>query len=182
MGGMSQRPQVIISDPDQRVANALRVELLESNCRVLMAPSAEEAEELTRRFNARLIILDVSQIKYRGYSACARIRRQPYYANRPIILTTAHVQARDAAAAGTAGATALLAKPYSVKQLLRAIRPHLAANDPLRACLPAPVDTSIDWSGTPGWQFTPDSGLRAEKGIMAVIAGLTTHLPLGRVT
>ena len=144
---MSDVPIIIIADPDPMVSNALRVELSRFDCAVLMAATNREAEEYAAQTVAQMILLDVSKMKLSGYAACARIRRRPGYGPRPIVLTTNWIQEKDSAAAKTAGATVLLSKPYSVTGLVQAVTPHLAADDPLRACLPMSGDASqVEWT------------------------------------
>jgi DNA-binding response OmpR family regulator len=153
---MSNAALAIVSDPDPRIREVLRVELAHADWTVLVADDADEVEYLAAQTPAQMIVLDVSTIKLRGYSACARIRRQSGYETRPIILTAANVESRDAAAAGTAGATALLAKPYSVSNLFQVVRSRLAANDPLRAALPTPPEQMIDWASHHPGPLAPD--------------------------
>jgi DNA-binding response OmpR family regulator len=179
---MSNASLAIVSEPDPRVRQVLRVELSHANWTVLVAGDADEVEYLAARTMAQMIVLDVSTIKLRGYSACARIRRQSGYETRPIILTAANAGTRDAEAAGTAGATALLAKPYSVGRLFQVVKSRLAANDPLRATLPTGPEQMLDWSTATSWSFGVGSGLRPGGRPMQVVSGPTAHIPLERVT
>ena len=179
---MSSAALAIVSEPDPRIRHVLRVELSHAAWNVLVATDADEVEYLAAQTPADMIVLDVSTIKLRGYSACARIRRQVGYETRPIILTAANVGTRDAAAAGTAGATALLAKPYSVNKLFQTIRPHLAANDPRRAAIPLAPEKVLDWSTAARWSFSAGSGLRQDGRPIQVIPGPTVRIPLIRAT
>jgi DNA-binding response OmpR family regulator len=179
---MSNTALVIVSEPDPRVRQALRVELSHADWTVLVAGDAEEVEYLTTKTTAQMIVLDVSTIKLRGYSACARIRRQSGYETRPIILTAANIETRDAEAAGTAGATALLAKPYSVNRLFQVAKSRLAANDPLRAALPTRPERMLDWFTAEHWFFGGGLGLRQGGRSKPVVSGRTVRIPLGRVT
>jgi DNA-binding response OmpR family regulator len=180
--GMSNTALAIVSEPDPRVRQALRVELSNAAWTVLVAGDADEVEYLATKTTAQMIVLDVSTIKLRGYSACARIRRQTGYERRPIILTAANIETRDAEAAGTAGATALLAKPYSVSNLFQVVKSRLAANDPLRAALPTGPEGILDWSAAEHWIFGANSGLRHGGRPRPVVSGRTAQIPLKRVT
>jgi CheY-like chemotaxis protein len=178
---MSTSALAIVAEPDSRIRDVLRVELTNAYYTVLMAEGAEEAEDLSTRLEAQMIVLDVSQVKLRGYSACARIRRHPGYRTRPIILTVNEVEARDAAAAGAAGATALLAKPYSVSSLFRLVGPYLPANDPLRANMSRSLDRPMDWDDAANWSLSAGSGLRRDR-VMPVTSERTVRIPLIRVS
>lgn len=179
---MSNDACAIISEPDPRIRHVLRAELSHADWTVVVAADGEEVEQLAGKMVADMIVLDVSAIKLRGYSACARIRHQAGNAALPIILTAAHVGVRDAVAAGTAGATALLAKPYSIGKLFQIIRPHLAANDPRVGTLPPNPERMLDWAAATRWSFGAGSGLRQDGRPLIVSTGATVRIPLRRVT
>jgi DNA-binding response OmpR family regulator len=179
---MSNQACAIISEPDSRIRHVLRAELAHADWAVVVAADADEVEQRAAEMTADVIVLDVSTIKLRGYSACARIRHQAGNAALPIILTAANVGTRDAAAAGTAGATALLAKPYSIGKLFQIIRPHLAANDPRRTALPPNPEQVLDWAAATRWSFGAGSGLRQDGRPLTVSTGPTVRIPLRRVT
>lgn len=182
---MSEPSIIIIADPDAMISNALRVEFSQFDCAVLLAGNNKEAEDYASQTIAQMIVLDVSARKLSGYAACARIRRQPGYATRPIILTAAEVLPKDTAAAKQAGATVLLPKPYSIRGLVRAVTPHLAANDPLRAHLP-PVQekVQVDWTkdSNSAWRFGPNSGLSRNASILPVVRTTGVRIPLLHVS
>src|SRR4051812_38094636 len=129
---MSDAPSIIIvAEPDPSFGNVLRVRFSDEHFAVLMATTAREAEEYAVQAVAHLVVLDVGTLGLAGYEACARIRHRDGYANRPIVLTSGTVSDRMQAAAETAGATALLATPYSVSDLFTTIAPHIPDRDPL---------------------------------------------------
>lgn len=176
---------IIIADPDSMISNALRVEFSRFDCIVLLAASNQEAEDYAAMTVAQMIVLDVSRLKLSGYAACARIRHQPGYAIRPIVLTAMAILPKDTAAAEQAGATLLLAKPYSVTGLVQAVTPYLAADDPLRQRLPAARDKpQTDWTKepNPAWRITADSGLARNGLIRPIVRGQGVKIPLMRVS
>ena len=130
---MTTPPIIIIAEPDRMISGVLRVEFSRWNFAVLLAASCEEAGNYAAQIVAALVVLDAAKAQIGAYEACARIRRRSGYAARPIVLTGWDISSRTQAAATTAGATALLAKPYSVMDLFRAITPHMQADDPLLA-------------------------------------------------
>lgn len=178
---MNTSALAIIAEPDYRIRDVLRVELTNASYTVLTAEDADDAEDLAVRMEVQMIVLDVSQVKLQGYSACARIRRHPGYRTRPIILTATEVETRDTAAAGAAGATALLAKPYSVSELFRVMRPYLSANDPLWDNLSRVADKPLDWDDAANWSLSAGTGLRRDGRVMPVTSERTVRIPLIRV-
>jgi DNA-binding response OmpR family regulator len=127
---MSTPPIVIIAEPDPMISSVLRVEFTHLGFAVFLATSGPEAYEYAAHAHtvAHLIVLD-AKLQLGPYEACVRIRRRQGYAARPIVLTTNEPSPRVKAAADKAGATVVLAKPYSVSDLFNAIRPFLPPED-----------------------------------------------------
>lgn len=172
----------IISEPDSRIRHALRLELLHADWTVLLAANADEVENIAAQVSVQMIVLDVTAIKLRGYSACARLRRQAGFEHRPIILTAANVGTRDAIAAGTAGATALLAKPYSINALFRAIRTYGMEQDQRPEMVPMAPENVLDWEAANRWSFDTGTGSRRAARVRPVTTGPTVRIPIIRAT
>ena len=154
---------------------------------VLLAESGLEAEEYATNSLASLVVLDVSTMKLSGYAACARIRRQNGYAKLPIVVTANTLSAQDYAAGEKAGATILLAKPYSITDLIQAVSPHLGANDPLLthpAKRPGMAEAALEWKPKPNpvWRFGSESGLSRNGAILSVVRGKGVKIPLARIS
>jgi DNA-binding response OmpR family regulator len=178
-------PIVIIVEPSAMISDVLRVEFSCLGFAVLLAANAKEAEQYATQAVASLVVLDVTEMKLSGYEACARIRRHSGYATRPIVMTASQVSPQDTAAAEKAGATVLLAKPYSMSDLIRAVSPHLPAGDPLLT-LPCKgrttAGTTHEWKlgPKPDWHFGADSGLSRNGSILNVVRGVGARIPLIR--
>jgi DNA-binding response OmpR family regulator len=135
---MSVLPSVIIAEPDPMISSVLRVEFTHWDFAVFLAASGPEAETYAAQTVAHLIVLD-TKLHLATYDACARIRRSPGYAVRPIVLTANEASPKVRAVASAAGATVVLPKPYSVTDLVNAVRPYLPPDDPLFAHRIQPV-------------------------------------------
>ncbi len=92
---------------------------------LLEAQDGEAGVEAARRELPDLIIMDVQLPKLSGLDATRRIRAEPATAKIPIIVVTSFALSGDDKKAMDAGASAYLAKPYSPRQLLDAIRKML---------------------------------------------------------
>jgi two-component system cell cycle response regulator DivK len=92
---------------------------------LLEAHDGEAGVEAARRELPDLIIMDVQLPKLSGLEATRRIRAEPAIAKIPIIVVTSFALSGDDKKAMDAGASAYLAKPYSPRQLLEAIRKML---------------------------------------------------------
>ncbi len=182
---MSTPPIVIVVEPAPMISDVLRVEFSCLGFAVLLAANGQQAEAFAAQTTANLVLLDVSAMKLSGYAACARIRRFDGYLGTPIIMTANEISPQDVAAAETAGANALLCKPYSMVDLIKAVSPHLAPNDPLlwhpsRAA--GMAETPLEWKPEPKptWHFGADSGLSRNGTILSVVRGSGKKIPIYR--
>jgi DNA-binding response OmpR family regulator len=177
-------PIIIVAEPDPIISSVLRVEFSEQDFAVLMAATAREAEGYAAQAAAHLVVLDVGVLGLAGYEACARIRHRDGYANRPIVLTSSTVSARTQAAAETAGATALLAKPYSVSDLFTTITPFIPAGDPLLTHRPRRAGVAQEWTSAPipGLHAGRDSALTRNGLLLPIVRSAGVRIPLYRKT
>ncbi|MFL5288193.1 MAG: response regulator [Rhodopila sp.] len=173
-------PIIIVAEPDPILRNVLRVEFSHQDLAVLLAATARDAEDYAAHAVAHLVVLDVGTLGLAGYEACARIRHRDGYANRPIVLTSGTVSDRMQAAAETAGATALLAKPYSVSDLFTTIAPHIPDRDPLLTHHPKRVGVAQDWTSAPlaAVQTGQDSALTRNGRLLPIVRGASVKIPL----
>jgi CheY-like chemotaxis protein len=180
---MSTLPIVILAEPDPLIRNVLRAEFTHWDFVVRLAATGQEAEDYATHAVAHLIVLD-AKLQLGAYDACARIRRHPAYAARPIVLTTNKPSPRVKAAAGAAGVTVVLAKPYSVSDLFNAIRPFVTPDDvlfspraqgnginPPKEWAPASVQT---------WQPGGNPALARNGKLLPVVRSQGVMLPLTR--
>jgi CheY-like chemotaxis protein len=65
--------------------------------------------------------MDAQMPEMDGFSATARIRAMPQFADLPIIILTALSMDSDRQKAMSAGATAYIAKPFSLRSLVQKI-------------------------------------------------------------
>jgi CheY-like chemotaxis protein len=182
---MSAPPIVIIAEPDPMISNVLRVEFSHLDFTVLMASSGPEVEEYASHTLAHLIVLD-AKLHLGAYDACARIRRREGYANRPIVLTSSKTSPAIEAAADRAGATALLAKPYSVADLFKALTPSLPPDDLLltRRARSSGMGEPREWVPSPEltWRTNANSGLAGNAQVLPIVRGKGVKIPLYRMT
>ena len=69
-----------------------------------------------------LVLLDIVMPDMDGIEACARIRRDPRYADIPIVMTTSLDDMESVDSAFKCGATSYLTKPIKVVDLLACVR------------------------------------------------------------
>jgi DNA-binding response OmpR family regulator len=184
MRAMLTPPIIILAEPDPMISGVLRVEFSRWDFAVLLAGGIREAESFTARAFASLVVLDTVRDGLAAFEACARIRRRQGYGERPILMTASDVSARTRAAAATAGASALVSKPYSLQDLFAALTPHVPANDPLltaRARPPgmaAPPARIWDEQPAPAFASGRDSALTRTRLLLPIVRASGESIPL----
>jgi len=180
---MSTPITIIIADPDPIFSASLRVAFSEMGFTVLLPVDGPDAEMFAAATQAVLVVVDVGLSGVSGYDACARIRRQPGYQDTPIVLTALRVTENMRLAAATAGASAMIEKPYSLTDLLDSVVPRLPADHPLLIHRPPPRDMRETPWGPPrplNWPHSDGSGLSRNKAVMAVVRANGVKIPLIR--
>ena len=121
---MSQKKILLVEDNEfnRKIVHDL---LARQPYDLMEAHDGEAGVEAARREKPDLIIMDVQLPKLSGLDATRRIRAEPETAKIPIIVVTSFALSGDDKKAMDAGASAYLAKPYSPRQLLDAIRKML---------------------------------------------------------
>ena len=121
---MSQKKILLVEDNEfnRKIVHDL---LARQPYDLMEAYDGEAGVEAARREKPNLIIMDVQLPKLSGLDATRRIRAEPETARIPIIVVTSFALSGDDKKAMDAGASAYLAKPYSPRQLLDAIKKWL---------------------------------------------------------
>ncbi|HEX4368177.1 MAG TPA: response regulator [Rhodopila sp.] len=180
---MSTPPIVIIAELDPIISSVLRVEFSRLDFAVLLAASGLEAESYASQTVAHLVVLD-TRLHLGAYDACARIRRLPGYADRPVVLTATEPSPKVRAAAERASATAVLEKPYSVDDLFNAIRPFVLADDLLltHSSRVGGVNAPLTWPPAPPltWESGGNSALSRNGQLLPIVRGNGVIIPLIR--
>ncbi|MDQ2670227.1 MAG: response regulator, partial [Gemmatimonadota bacterium] len=114
---------VLIVDDDVRNIFALTTALERSHMRVLFAERGRDGLELlAREPGIDAVLMDVMMPEMDGYETMQAIRREPRFANLPVIAVTAKAMKGDREKCIEAGASDYIAKPVDMDQLLSLLR------------------------------------------------------------
>jgi DNA-binding response OmpR family regulator len=151
------REHAIVADQDWNLRNVLRQHLDANGYITLVTPIAGEAEDFARRIDAGVVLLDSELPGISAYEACARIRRMPGYDRVPIILTTRAATTRRRLAAERAGASMLMLKPFSMRELMWEIE-RIRLGTASDARTPTAEDGILGFAELPVkvWERAPD--------------------------
>jgi len=109
---------ILIADDEPHVVELVRLTLEDDRISVLEALDGETALAQAEALRPDLIFLDVQLPDVSGFEVCARLRKDPRFAQTKIVMLTASAQEADVARGLAAGANHYLTKPFSPVRLL----------------------------------------------------------------
>ena len=121
------RPKILICDDEDVLRQLVRASLVRGDYELLEARDGDEAVELAEAELPQLIVLDMMMPGRTGLEVLERLRADADLAATPVIMLSARTQENDRAAAGDAGATLFLQKPFSPAELATLVERTLVA-------------------------------------------------------
>ena len=110
-------PKVLVCDNEEALRALVRGALELDDYEIVEARDGDESVELARSFDPDLIVLDMMMPGRTGLEVLAELRTEDRFAETPVIMLTARAQAEDRRAAGDAGVSRFLPKPFSPIEL-----------------------------------------------------------------
>jgi CheY-like chemotaxis protein len=97
--------KILIAEDDKFLANAYRLKLTKAGYEVVVAVDGKEALGTLAGFEPDLILLDLVMPKMDGFAVLEQLRKNPAWANIPIIVASNLGQMEDIERAKKLGAT-----------------------------------------------------------------------------
>lgn len=116
---VAQSDIILIIDDEPSVADALRLILVDRGHRVLVAATGRGGLELARRERVRLVITDLRLPDISGLEVLGALAAE--WPRLPVILITSHGTPELSAEATSAGAAAVLSKPFPPAEIIRLV-------------------------------------------------------------
>ncbi|MBL7134207.1 MAG: response regulator [Phycisphaerae bacterium] len=113
---MSKR--IVIADDEAHILRVMSMKLTNAGYEVITAVDGEEALELCENEKPDLLITDYQMPLVSGLELCRRLRSNEQTKDIPAIMLTARGFDIEAADMVAAGITAVLAKPFSPREVL----------------------------------------------------------------
>jgi CheY-like chemotaxis protein len=107
--------RVLVAEDDQAIGETLSDVLETEGHRVRWAHDGLEALHMLDRDRPDVILLDLMMPRMDGFAFRARQKRDPRFADIPVLVISAHARA------GEVDAAAFLPKPFSIDDLLDAL-------------------------------------------------------------
>ena len=119
---MPQQCDVLVIDDDEAIRTILAGALNDEGFSTCTAANGELGLQVARSGTPKIIILDMTMPVMNGWEFLATIKKDPSLSRIPVIQISAANDVRTPSAVG------FLTKPFSLDELLRRIRPYLAAD------------------------------------------------------
>ncbi len=114
--------KILVVEDDQNISRLLKYNLEKSGMRCMIAESGEKALELIDAAPVDLIILDIMLPGMNGFGVCREIKKNPDFADIPLLMLTAKGEEIDRVLGLELGADDYVVKPFSPRELLLRVR------------------------------------------------------------
>jgi len=125
---MRTPPHILFADDDPNILDLVQVALQANGFRVSTTHQGAEVLQLTAIEHFDVILLDYWMVNATGVELCRQIRT--FDQSTPILICSGAVTQADEEAAVLAGAQGYVKKPFSTRDLVRALRLFIKDGDP----------------------------------------------------
>ena len=118
---------VLVIDDSNTIRRSAEIFLKQGGHEVLLAEDGFDALSKVVDHAPDLIFCDILMPRLDGYQTCAIIKRNPLFADLPVIMLSSKDGLFDKARGRLVGSQDYLTKPFTKDQLLQAVQTHLPA-------------------------------------------------------
>jgi twitching motility two-component system response regulator PilG len=113
--------RVLVVDDSNTIRRSAELFLKQGGHEVLLAEDGYDALGKVVDFEPHLVFCDILMPRLDGYQTCTIIKRNPHFANVPVVMLSSKDGVFDKARGRMAGAQDYLTKPFTKEQLLQAV-------------------------------------------------------------
>ena len=121
--------KVLVVDDEPEITEIVQAFLGEAGYQVLVENSSQNAVEKARKFKPDVILLDIMMPDIDGYDICQELKKDPKFADTPIIFLTGKGRSDDMGRSFKSGGDMFIKKPFSCERLLEIINIVLMSTD-----------------------------------------------------
>jgi DNA-binding response OmpR family regulator len=112
--------QILVIDDDPDIATMIKIMLEYRGFKVLIAPRAELAEEILRKEDISVVVMDMLLSGSNGTDICRQFKGDKDIAHVPVIMISAHPNAKEICI--EAGADDFISKPFDMNDMVAKVR------------------------------------------------------------
>ena len=114
--------KVLVVDDSNTIRRSAEIFLRQGGHEVLLADDGFDALAKVNDYEPQVIFCDILMPKLDGYQTCAIIKRNPRFANTPVVMLSSKDGIFDKARGRMVGCQEYLTKPFTKDQLLQTVR------------------------------------------------------------
>jgi twitching motility two-component system response regulator PilG len=118
--------KVLVIDDSNTIRRSAEIFLKQGGYEVVLAEDGFDALSKVSDHAPDVIFCDILMPRLDGYQTCAIIKRNPRFANTPVIMLSSKDGLFDKARGRMVGSQDYLTKPFTKDQLLQAVAQHAA--------------------------------------------------------
>ena len=122
--GEVRATKVLVIDDSNTIRRSAEIFLKQGGYDVVLAEDGFDALAKVSDHQPDLIFCDILMPRLDGYQTCAIIKRNPHFANVPVIMLSSKDGLFDKARCRMVGSEDYLTKPFTKDQLLQAVEQH----------------------------------------------------------
>ncbi len=122
--GEVRATKVLVIDDSNTIRRSAEIFLKQGGYDVVLAEDGFDALAKVSDHQPDLIFCDILMPRLDGYQTCAIIKRNPHFANVPVIMLSSKDGLFDKARGRMVGSEDYLTKPFTKDQLLQAVEQH----------------------------------------------------------
>ncbi len=122
--GEARTTKVLVIDDSNTIRRSAEIFLKQGGYEVVLAEDGFDALAKVSDHKPDLIFCDILMPRLDGYQTCAIIKRNPQFANVPVIMLSSKDGLFDKARGRMVGSEDYLTKPFTKDQLLQAVEQH----------------------------------------------------------
>ena len=119
--GAPSSAKVLVIDDSNTIRRSAEIFLRQGGYEVVLAEDGFDALAKVNDHDPQLIFCDILMPRLDGYQTCAIIKRNPRFAQVPVIMLSSKDGVFDKARGRMVGSEDYLTKPFTKEQLLRAV-------------------------------------------------------------
>ncbi|MBV8124302.1 MAG: response regulator [Burkholderiaceae bacterium] len=124
MQGHTASAKVLVIDDSNTIRRSAEIFLKQGGYEVVLAEDGFDALSKLSDYKPDLVFCDILMPRLDGYQTCAIIKRNPLFAEVPVIMLSSKDGLFDKARGRMVGSQDYLTKPFTKDQLLQAVRLH----------------------------------------------------------
>jgi len=121
--------RILVVDDSNTIRRSAEIFLKQGGHEVMLAEDGFDALAKINDYQPNLVFCDILMPRLDGYQTCAIIKRNPRFADTPVVMLSSKDGVFDKARGRMVGSQDYLTKPFTKDQLLQAVAQHgLAAH------------------------------------------------------